>query len=291
MRILITGANRGLGFATARRLAQDGHDVWIGARDEVKGQSACEAIRAAVPKAMVELVPIDLASLASIRTAAERAIERLEGAPLDVLFHNAGLLVPSPTRRLTADGIEETLAVNTLAPIALTHALRQALGAGSRVVLVSSRLHFPGSRGVPVDYDLDDPEMERAYHPERAYKNSKLAVLWATYELAARLAPRSITVNAVCPGFVPTTAAANTHGFMKFFLRYVLPIMPFATSKGTASRHFAELATSPAFAEATGKFFADGAPMESSPESRDPVRRERFWAWACQRIGIDPSSF
>ena len=82
----------------------------------------------------------------------------------------------------------------------------------ARIVTVSSRLHLPGSRGRPVDFDFDDPQLVRGYHPDRAYKNSKLAVLWFTYELQRRLAGRKITANAVCPGFVPTTATIRSTG-------------------------------------------------------------------------------
>ena len=76
------------------------------------------------------------------------------------------------------------------------------------MITVCSRLHLPGSRGGPVDFDFDDPQLERGYHPDRAYKNSKLAALWFTYELQRRLGQPPITANAVCPGFVPATAAA-----------------------------------------------------------------------------------
>ena len=120
----------------------------------------------------------------------------------------------SPTRRLSGDGFEETLAVNVLAPFLLTGLLLPALerAPSARVVTVSSRLRLPGSRGEPVDFDFEDPQLEHGYDPDRAYKNSKLAALWFTYELQRRLAPRPITSNAVCPGFVPATAAASTRG-------------------------------------------------------------------------------
>src|SRR5664280_1576820 len=120
----------------------------------------------------------------------------------------------SKNRRVTVDGYEETLAVNVLAPFLLTALLQPALARSesARVVAVSSRLHLLGSRGEPVDFD--DPQLQRGYNPDRAYKSPKLAVLWFTYELQARLALRPITANAVCPGFVPTTAAASTRGAM-----------------------------------------------------------------------------
>jgi retinol dehydrogenase-12 len=188
----------------------------------------------------------------------------------------------SRTRRLTVDGYEETLAVNVLAPFLLTARLLPALerSVSARVVTVSSRLHLPGSRGEPVDFDFDDPQLERGYHPDRAYKNSKLAVLWFTYELQRRLAPRQITANAVCPGFVPATAAASTSGVMRWVMSWVMPHLPFATSVDAATDSFVFMALDPSLEGVGGKFFGEQHPIESSPQSRDTDQSQRFWELA-----------
>jgi len=283
--ILLTGGNRGLGRATAEVLARGGHRVLLTARDAAQGASARESILAAVPGAAVEVLGLDLGSLDSIR----RLAESLRDQPLDVLLHNAGVMQQSHARRTTADGFEETLGVNVLGPMLLTRLLLPMLllAPAARVVCVSSRLHRPASRGVEVNFDFADPELSTGYQPERAYKNSKLAVLWFTYELARRLPPRPITANALCPGFVPTTAAASASGLTRLLLRYLLPRMPFATSVPSAAANIAELAAGQALEGKSGTYWEDGAQIDSSPESRDPEKARRFFDWACARLGLN----
>ena len=190
---------------------------------------------------------------------------------------------------LPSNGLEETLAVNVLAPFLLTRLLLPALERPdtARVVNVSSRLHLPGSRGKPVGFDFGDPQLEHGYNPDRAYKNSKLAVLWFTYELQRRL-PRAITANAVCPGFVPATAVASTSGAMHWLMAHVLPHMPFATSIDAATDAFVFMALDPSLDGVGGKFFADKHQIESSPESYDLGKAKRFWELASQLTGLDP---
>lgn len=204
--VLITGGGRGLGRVTAGKLAARGHNVLLTARTRAAAEDAVAAIRREHPGARAEPRWVDLSSLEQVRSFA--VAEAARGAPIDVLFHIAGILQTSKQRRLTVDGYEETVAVNVLAPFLLTRLLLPALerSEAARVVTVGSRLHLPGSRGAPVDFDFADVQLEHGYHPDRAYKNSKLAVLWFTYELQRRLEGRPITANAVCPGFVPTTA-------------------------------------------------------------------------------------
>ena len=284
--ILLTGGGRGLGRITAEKLAASGHRVLLTARTPAAAEAAVARIRATHPGASVEPRAVDLSSLAAVREFAVRQADH--GERLDVLFHIAGVMQTSPVRRLTVDGLEETLAVNALAPFLLTNLLLPSLerSSAARVVVVSSRLHLPGSRGVPVDFDFDDPQLERGYHPERAYKNSKLAALWFTYELQRRLSPRPITANAVCPGFVPATVAASTHGAMRFAMRHVLPRMRFATSVEDATDSFVFMATDPSLEGVGGQFFGERHPVESSPESRDPELARRFWHLAADLSGL-----
>ncbi len=286
--ILITGGGRGLGRATADKLAAAGHHVLLTARTPSAAETAALEIRQRHPGALVEPRAVDLASLSGVRAFATAQL-KLDG-PIDVLFHVAGIMQQSPTRRLTADGFEETLAVNVLAPYVLTGLLLPALerSAAARVIWVSSRLHLPDSRGVPVDFDFDDPQLERGYHPERAYKNSKLAVLWLAYELQRRLPPRPITSNAVCPGFVPTTAAASAHGLKRRFMQVVLPHMPFATSVDAAAEALAFMAADPSIEGVGGRFFGECRPIDSSPESHDIASARRFWELASALTGLDP---
>ena len=139
---------------------------------------------------------------------------------------------------------------------------------------------------MPVDFDLDDPQLERGYQPDRAYKNSKLAVMWFTYELQRRLPPRAITANAVCPGFVPVTAAASTSGAKRWFMQAVLPRMPFAVSVDAASDALAFVAIDPSIEGIGGRFFGERRPIDSSPESHDADKARRFWEIAAGLTGV-----
>ena len=289
--ILLTGGGRGLGRATAEKLAAAGQRVLLVARSEGSARAAAAEILSRQPGADVEPRWVDLSSLGAVRGFAESEA-RCETA-IDVLFHIAGVMQTSPTRQVTVDGFEQTLAVNALAPFLLTGLLLPALerAPSARVVTVSSRLHLPGSRGRPVDFDFEDPNLEHGYHPDRAYKNSKLAVLWFTYELQRRLGDRPITANAVCPGFVPATVAASTHGGMRLIMTHLMPRMPFATSVDDATDSFAFMALDPSLDAVGGRFFGERHEIESSPESHDAGKAQRFWALAADLTGQPRSGF
>jgi NAD(P)-dependent dehydrogenase (short-subunit alcohol dehydrogenase family) len=284
--VLLTGGGRGLGRVTAEKLAVAGHRVLLTARTSVAAQTAVDEIRRGRGELRVEPRAVDLSSLEQVRAFA--TTEAARGDAIDVLFHIAGIMQTSKTRRVTVDGYEETLAVNALAPFLLTALLLPALelAPAARVVTVSSRLHLPDSRGARVDFDFDDPQLERGYNPDRAYKNSKLAVLWFTYELQRRLAGTSITANAVCPGFVPTTAAASTAGPMRLLMSLVMPHMPFATSVADATDSFVFMALDPSLDGVGGGFYGERHPIESSPQSHDVEQARRFWRLAEQLTGL-----
>jgi NAD(P)-dependent dehydrogenase (short-subunit alcohol dehydrogenase family) len=283
--VMITGGGRGLGRVSAGKLAASGHRVVLVARNPASAEAAAGQIRRDHPGALVEPRSVDLSSLARVRTFAAGEIER--GEAIDVLLHVAGVMQQSPTRRVTVDGFEETLAVNALAPFLLTGLLLPSLqrSPSARIVTVSSRLHLPGSRGAPVDFDFADPQLERGYGPDRAYKNSKLAVLWFTYELQRRLPRRPITANAVCPGFVPATAADSAHGAKRLFMKTLLPHMPFARSIDEATDSLVFMAVDPSIEGIGGKFFGERKPISSSPESYDVDRARRFWELAAGLTG------
>lgn len=279
MTILVTGGNRGIGRALVEAAAGRADRVIFTVRDEGRGLAALDEVRGALPDAEIEFRHCDLASPASIRACAA-AINAEVGA-LDAVVHNAGVLRSPDRRTVTADGVEVTLATNTLGPLLLTLELRPSLVAAPRcrVLALTSRLHLPGSRGEPVDFRFDDPMLEHGYNADRAYKNSKLALIWVARELDRRL-PASVTVNAVCPGFVPTTAAAYTRGPVRLLMRHVLPRMPFAVSVTQAADDVLWALDAPELGGVGGRYLLDRTIGEPSVEARDDVQSARFWSWA-----------
>ena len=281
-RILITGANRGLGLAVARRLALQGHDLMITARTEIKARSVVRVIYKDRPEANVASRVLDLSSLSSVREVAESLVER--GTPFDVVVHNAGMLFPKLERTLTDSGVEETLQVHAVAPLLLTRLLMPVLARPSRVWIVGSGLHYPGQRGPEVDFRFDDPNLDTRYVPERAYKNSKLAALWVAYELERRFGGDGIHADVVSPGFVPKTAAPGGRSWLqRVALDHILPRMPFATSIEDSSAGLATLYGETPLDEPGGRYFKNWAPTPSSEQSRDIEQAEQFWRWACER--------
>jgi len=196
---LVTGASRGLGKETALGLARLGARVLLHARDERLGAAAAEDIAQRSGNSDISVVIADLASFADIRSAATQLRET--HSVLHVLVHNAGVNIAR--RKVSADGIELTLAVNHLAPFLLTHELLPLLRrggeqGGARVVTVASMFERFGRIA------WADPQGERRWVGPLAYAQSKLANVAFTYELAARLAGTGITANCVDPGLVAT---------------------------------------------------------------------------------------
>ena len=177
---LVTGANSGIGFHQALELARRGAHVLLGSRNADRGGSARGAILRELPAASVELVPLDLADLDSVRRLAELLLGRAEG--LDLLINNAGVMAV-PHRQTTAQGFELQFGTNHLGHFALTGRLLPALlrRHGSRVVTVCSLMHRFGSTR------MDDLQSEHHYGPWRAYNQSKLANALFTLELDRRL--------------------------------------------------------------------------------------------------------
>lgn len=207
---VITGANSGLGYETALALAGCGAAVTMAVRDVAKGEQAAAEIRRTVPGATVEVGPLDLASLASVREFAARWSQAHEDG-LDLLINNAGVMaIP---HRLTADGFEMQIGTNHLGHFALTGLLLPALVARhrSRIVTVSSFAHRMGR------LDLNDLMGQRRYRSWGAYGQSKLANLLFTGELQRRLDRAHLSVKAMAahPGYAHTnlqSASARMQG-------------------------------------------------------------------------------
>jgi NAD(P)-dependent dehydrogenase (short-subunit alcohol dehydrogenase family) len=165
---VVTGANGGLGLETTLGLAGAGAHVVMAARNQTKAADAEVAVRAAHPDASLEIVELDLGSLASVQSAAEEILDR--HAAIDILVNNAGLMA-MPERK-TVDGFEMQFGVNHLGHFAFTAHLLPALlrADAARVVTVTSTAHHMGTT-----VDPDNVNLEGNYEPWRAYGRAKLA--------------------------------------------------------------------------------------------------------------------
>jgi NAD(P)-dependent dehydrogenase (short-subunit alcohol dehydrogenase family) len=210
---VVTGASSGIGLETARVLASKGAVVVLACRDMDKATKAAEVIRTAITRPSVEIVQLDLASLASVRTAATAIRSRF--SRLDLLINNAGVM-NVPYQR-TEDGFESTFAINHLGHFAFTGLLLDLLLTTdhSRIVTVSSLAH---RRGV---MHFDDLQLKDNYRPGVAYEQSKLANLLFTYELERRLTSAGAHSIALAahPGIVRTDLWRTSSGVERLLVR------------------------------------------------------------------------
>ncbi len=284
---IVTGGNRGLGIATVEKLARRGFHVVLTARKD--GEAAAAAVKARVPDARVQSLPLDLASFASIRAFAD-AFHRL-GLPLHLLVNNAGLMNTDPVPARTAEGFELTLGTNHLGHFLLTHLLLGDLerSAPSRVVVLSSAMHRKGvGPGPGPDFDYDNLNAEKSFHPTVAYRNSKLANVWFVRELARRLKGKDVAVLAVNPGWVPATIAeTQASPLQRFLFRRVYPLFPFTRTVDQAADNTVYAATDPALQAQSGGYFEDQHPGIVSDEAQDDAKARRLWEASCGWCGID----
>jgi NAD(P)-dependent dehydrogenase (short-subunit alcohol dehydrogenase family) len=210
-RFLITGANSGIGFAAAMKLARKDAELILACRDADKGKVALARLREEAPGVRAEVAVLDLASLASVREFARRELDRQR--PLHVLINNAGVMA-LPRRTLTEDGFEMQFGTNVLGHFALTGLLWPVLeqaaaepGEAPRVVTIASIAHKR------THLDLEDLQSARAYSPMRAYQQSKLANLMLSLELSRRVrAKRSQVLSIAAHPGVASTALFRTEG-------------------------------------------------------------------------------
>jgi NAD(P)-dependent dehydrogenase (short-subunit alcohol dehydrogenase family) len=192
---VITGTTHGIGTVTSLGLAAAGYTVVMLCRNVPAATALAQKLGQQVPGSEPQVVPCDLASLASVREAARQVRERYPR--LERLINNAGIV--STRHRISVDGYELTFATNHLGPYLLTRLLLPALAPQARIINVSSQVHYRGQ------LDLDSIDNPRAsYSSVAAYSRSKLANVVDTLALARRLGAAGITVNCLHPGVVAT---------------------------------------------------------------------------------------
>ena len=269
--VVITGANSGVGKATAVALARAGADTVITARHEGRGRQAVADIRRDSGSEKVDLVVFDLADLASVRKGADQVLDRC--GRIDVLVNNAGLVLSERTE--TVDGFEATFATNHLGPFLLTRLLTDRLVASSpsRVVNVASTAHRGARRGL----DFDDLQSTRNYRGMQAYSRSKLANILFTGELARQLSGTGVTANSLHPGTVASGFARDDDatGFLAFGVKV---IEPFILTPAKGARTSVYLASSPEVANVTGQYFVKCRARAPSPAARDEAAGALLWS-------------
>jgi retinol dehydrogenase 12 len=268
---LITGGNTGIGRATAVALARAGGRVYIACRSAAAGTAAADAIKAAAGSQEVWLLPLDLASLASVRDCAAAFLSRDE--PLHVLLNNAGV---GGQRGLTADGFELHFGVNHLGHFALTSLLLERLkasGPGARVVNVSSEAHYsaPG-----IDFDALRRRTP-SFTGQREYAVSKLCNVLFTQELARRIG--DVSAYALHPGVV----ASDIWRRVPWPARTLIKKRMLSVEEGAVTSVYC--ATSPAVASDSGLFYDKCAPKLPSRVAT-PELGELLWKYSSEWTGL-----
>ncbi len=273
---VVTGANSGIGKATATGLARQGAHVVMVSRDGPRGEAAQAEIQSVTGNPSVDLLLADLSSQTAVRTLAAEITRKLDS--LHVLVNNAGVLV-SP-RVETVDGLEYTFAVNHLAPFLLTNLLLDLLTASApaRVVTVTSNAHRMGR------IRFDDLQGRGRFRAMGAYSQSKLGNILFTYELARRVEGQGVTVNCVHPGGVNTNFGNNTKGAFSAMFRFFKPLMR-SPEKGAETVLYA--ATAPEMEGVTGEYLVDREPRPSSRRSYDEGLARQLWDVSAELTSLD----
>ena len=273
---VITGANSGIGQVTALELARKAYTVVMLCRNLDKARPVQQQLQAANPGGVVDLIHCDVASLTSVRQAAQTIHDRYDH--LDVLVNNAGLFINK--EQYSPDGYELTFATNHLGPFLLTDLLLDLLRKGhdARVVTVASEGHrFAGN------FRLDKLARPDSYNGITAYGRSKLCNILFAKELAERLLDDGITSNSLHPGAVRTNFAGDPGGVMNFVFKLAKPFLR-SPEQGAETSVF--LASSPKVDHVTGLYFDDCAPKIPSKDGQSNFYARRLWEISETMVGL-----
>nr|XP_019940168.1 PREDICTED: retinol dehydrogenase 14-like [Paralichthys olivaceus] len=278
--VVVTGANSGIGKATAAAVVKLQGRVIMACRDLSSAEQAAREIReqTGADAAQLVLKQLDLASLTSVHTFCQDLLK--EEPRLDVLINNAGVYQCPYTR--TEDGFEMQFGVNHLGHFLLTHLLLDLLkrSAPSRIVVVSSKLYKHGH------INFDDLNSEHNYDKAFAYSRSKLANLLFTCELAHRLEGSGVTVNALTPGIVRTNL--GRHVRVPALAQPMFNLLSWGLFKSPeeGARTSVFLACSPDVDSVQGKCFADCRPQVLLDKATDREVASKLWDISEVMVGI-----
>ncbi|XP_005797790.2 retinol dehydrogenase 14-like isoform X1 [Xiphophorus maculatus] len=269
--VIVTGANSGIGKATAAAIVKLQGRVIMACRDQTRAEEAAQDIRqeTGADGRQIMVKQLDLASLRSVRSFCEDIIK--EEPQLHALINNAGVYQCPYTK--TEDGFEMQFGVNHLGHFLLTHLLMDLLkrSAPSRIVVVSSKLYKHG------DINFEDLDSEQFYDKAFAYSRSKLANLLFTCELARRLEGSGVTVNALTPGIVRTNLGRHVHIPVLAKPLFNLISRGLLKSPEEGAQTSVYLASSLDVDGVQGKCFADCKPLELLDKATDQEVASKLW--------------
>lgn len=285
---LVTGGNIGLGFESVKMLAANGAEVILASRNLEKGSKARGKIVTIYPKAKIEALHLDLASLVSVKAFAQKILAKYNR--LDILLNNAGIMM-GPNGK-TADGFERQFGTNHLGHFALTGHLIYLLKntPDSRIVNISSRAHLYG------EIDFDDVMWERKYYDTKAaYGQSKIANLYFTYELQRRIELANLSMESLAahPGRSNTNLVKNMGSKITVFLvkTFLMPILTQSAKVGALAGIRAAVdpnAKGGEYYGPAGKNGKKGYPIkvDSNALSHDAEIAEKFWKLSEELTGV-----
>lgn len=270
---MVTGANTGIGKATALGLAKMGATVVMICRNRERGEAALCEIKEVSGNDNITWLLADLSSQVEIRQLVTDF--KAQYSALHVLINNAGNI---PRKRtVTEDGFETQFAVSHLAYFLLTNLLLEVLkvSAPSRIINVASMLHQFAA------INFDDLQSERSYNPSIVYNWTKLANVLFTYELARRLRGTWVTANCLHPGVTDTKLLND---FSPRPLRFLTRIIASSPEKGAQTSIY--LATSPEVECVSGKYFVKKRAVPSSKASYDKTTALKLWQVSAELTGL-----
>ena len=268
---IVTGANSGMGMATARALLDEGATVIMLCRSEKRGKEAYNELMKD-GNSRTYLILCDLGDYGSIRNFVKQV--KASFTRIDILVNNAGFI--SLDRQETKEGLERQFGINHVGHFLLTTELLDMMGEGSRIVNVASGAHKTGK------IHFDDINLHKGFNVFKAYSQSKLANVLFTRELARRVKDRGITVNCCHPGAVATNIGIDRDtGFGRTVTRLLKPFFQ-TPAQGASTAIF--LATDESVKDITGEYFYKCKIAKSSKRSKDMELAKRLFEFSEQLV-------
>lgn len=270
---VITGANSGIGKASAIEIAKAGYLIVMVCRNHQKALAAKQDIISQTGNELVEIIICDFASQQSIRNAAGLLLSKFP--EIDVLLNNAGFIADK--QAFTEDGLESTFAVNHIGYFLFTQLLLDGLKKvdHARIVNVASEAHRIAR------FDQNNLQLKRGFSTWKAYGLSKLYNIMFTYELSKRLKGTGITVNSLHPGFVKSNFAGSLSGFTGLLMAAA---SPFAISNEQGAATSIYLCLSPEVQSISGKYFDKKRIKQPISDAFDDQKTARLWELTEQLI-------